>query len=191
MNRKLLVGLAAVALFATPAVANEFDAQLTKIGRTQIAKFVEVPEIIEAIKAQNAVTGSYDQAKIDALDKQWRGEVSASDRPLISATMGNPASAYLKKIEADSKGLFSEIFVMDAKGLNVAQSEVTSDYWQGDEPKWQQTFPKGKDAIHISDVEKDESTQTYESQVSVPVVDPANGSVIGAITVGVNVELLQ
>jgi hypothetical protein len=105
--------------------------------------------------------------------------------------MGNPASAYLKKIEADSKGLFSEIFVMDAKGLNVAQSEVTSDYWQGDEPKWQQTFPKGKDAIHISDVEKDESTQTYESQVSVPVVDPANGSVIGAITVGVNVELLQ
>jgi hypothetical protein len=69
MNRKLLVGLAAVALFASPAVANEFDAQLTKIGRTQIAKFVEVPEVIEAIKAQNAVTGSYDQAKIDALDK--------------------------------------------------------------------------------------------------------------------------
>jgi hypothetical protein len=192
MQRKLLFGFAAAALVVTPAVAaNEFATQLTELGHAQIAKFVEVPEIIQAIKAQNAVTGAYDQAKIDALDKQWRAEVGAADQPLISAATGNPASAYLKKVEADSKGLFTEIFVMDAKGLNVAQSEVTSDYWQGDEPKWQETFPKGKDAINISDVEKDESTQTYQSQVSVAVVDPADGSVIGAVTVGVNVELLQ
>ena len=87
--------------------------------------------------------------------------------------------------------MITEIFVMDARGLNVAQSDVTSDYWQGDEAKWQDTFSKGPGAVHISEVEEDESTQTFQSQVSMSVTDPADGSVIGAITVGVNVEMLN
>ena len=65
----------------------------------------------------------------------------------------------------DSEGLFTEIFVMDAVGLNVAASDTTSDFWQGDEAKWQQTYSAGSGAVHISDVELDESTQSYQSQV--------------------------
>ncbi len=49
---------------------------------------------------------------------------------------------------------------------------------------------KGPDSIHISEVEEDESTQSYQSQLSLPVVDPSSGAVIGAITLGINVELL-
>ena len=79
---------------------------------------------------------------------------------------------------------------MDDKGLNVAQSSVTSDYWQGDEAKWQKTFQAGPNAYHIGDVEEDESTQMFQSQVSYAITDPASGKVIGAITVGVNVEEL-
>ena len=100
------------------------------------------------------------------------------------------AAEFLRAKKEASKGLFTEIFVMDNKGLNVGQSDVTSDYWQGDEAKWQKTFLVGPKAIHISDVKKDESTQTYQSQLSLPVVDPANNQVIGAITLGVNVEQL-
>jgi hypothetical protein len=84
--------------------------------------------------------------------------------------------------------MYTEIFVMDNKGLNVGQSDVTSDYWQGDEAKWQKTYQVGPDAIHVSDVEQDESSQVFQAQVSVPVVD--GGQVIGAVTVGVNVDAL-
>jgi hypothetical protein len=80
---------------------------------------------------------------------------------------------------------------MDNKGLNVGQSGITSDYWQGDEAKWQKTYGKGPDAILIDDVEFDESSQTFQSQVSLPVVDSISGEVIGAVTVGVNMDLLQ
>jgi hypothetical protein len=73
----------------------------------------------------------------------------------------------------------------------VAQSDITSDYWQGDEEKWAEVYPKGAGALHLSEVEQDESTQIYQSQISMPVVDPADGAVIGAVTVGVNVEMLQ
>ena len=40
----------------------------------------------------------------------------------------------------------------------------------------------------VDDVEFDESSQAYQSQVSVAVVDPKTNKVIGAVTVGVNVE---
>jgi hypothetical protein len=80
---------------------------------------------------------------------------------------------------------------MDNKGLNVAQSDVTSDYWQGDEAKWKKSFLAGPDGLFIDEVEFDESTQTYQAQVSVSIADPDSGEAIGAITVGVNVELLE
>lgn len=79
---------------------------------------------------------------------------------------------------------------MDNHGLNVGQSEITSDYWQGDEAKWQKTFLAGAGSMHISEVEQDEFTQTYQSQLSLPVIDPASGAVIGVITIGTNVEAL-
>src|SRR3546814_14062372 len=105
------------------------------------------PVVIDAIKAQNAKHASLAQDKIDALDKQWRAETKAGAKPLIDSVIGNPLSAYLKKKEADSKGLVTEIFVMEDKGLNVGQSDVTSDYWQGDVAKWQKTYSVGPKAI--------------------------------------------
>ena len=40
----------------------------------------------------------------------------------------------------------------------------------------------------IGDVELDESTQTFQSQLSMSITDQATGKVIGAITVGIDVE---
>jgi hypothetical protein len=39
-------------------------------------------------------------------------------------------------------------------------------------------------------VEFDDSTQFYQSQVSMPIRDPATGDLIGAITFGINVQSL-
>ncbi|MEO0930160.1 MAG: hypothetical protein AAFY14_05850, partial [Pseudomonadota bacterium] len=88
-------------------------------------------------------------------------------------------------------GFVTEVFVMDDKGLNVAQSVETSDYWQGDEAKWKETYQVGPDALHISDVEFDESTGFYQSQASLAIKDPESGEVIGAITFGINVQNLM
>ncbi|HUG60550.1 MAG TPA: hypothetical protein VMP03_01820 [Methylomirabilota bacterium] len=174
-----------------PVAANDFAAELNALAAGKIKEIVQSAELIEAIKAQNTVTEGYDQAKIDELDKIWRAEVDAADQPLIDATLDNATSAFLASYRESSDGLFTEIFAMDNKGLNVGQSDVTSDYWQGDEAKWQETFLIGPDAVHLSDVELDESTQTLQSQISVSVVDPDSGAPIGAVTFGVNVELLD
>lgn len=181
---------AMLSLVAAPHAQDEFTAPLTELAKTEIAAFASDPALIAAIVAQNAVTGAYDQAQIDALDKQWRAEVGAASKPLIDATLANAASQYLAGIQDASAGKYTEIFAMDAKGLNVGQSTLTSDYWQGDEDKFTMSFGAGADAVHISEIEQDESTQIFQSQVSVPITDPATGALIGAITVGVDVSML-
>jgi len=62
---------------------------------------------------------------------------------------------------------------------------VTSDYWQGDEAKFTQTYAVGSDAVHFSDIDFDESSQSYQAQISFTIIDPASGAPIGAMTVGV------
>ncbi|PCI05329.1 MAG: hypothetical protein COB78_01590 [Hyphomicrobiales bacterium] len=189
MRNLLSVIAVTAAMLTTPALANDYADQLTVLAKSKLQEIAHDANLKAAVMAQNTKTSGYDQGKVDALDKQWRAEVDASDKPLITETLANSTSAYLKKVQEASGGLFTEIFAMDAKGLNVGQSSVTSDYWQGDEAKWQKTYSMGADAVHISDVEEDESTQIFQSQVSIPVLGD-DGKPIGAITFGVNVEAL-
>ncbi len=146
------------------------------------------PAILNAVIAQNAAHAGLGQAEIDALDARWRDELSRADRPMIEAILSNPLSLYLKGRQRAAEGVITEIFVMDNRGLNVGQSDITSDYWQGDEAKWQESF--GGRALHVEDAERDESTLLMQSQASLPVRDPATGAVIGTITVGVNLDAL-
>jgi hypothetical protein len=174
----------------TVANANEFEGQLRNYA-DDVKAWLSDPLVIDAVKAQNAENAGLSQDDIDKLDKEWRTETLATDKPLIDKVLARPLSKFLREKADETEGLITEIFVMDNKGLNVGQSDVTSDYWQGDEAKWQKTFPVGPDAIHMSDVELDESTQTYQSQLSLPVIDSDGITVIGAVTVGINVELLE
>ena len=181
--------LAAV-LAAAPAAANDLAPAIRSYLDTDIAPWAGDPRLAAAIAAQNATTAAYQQDDIDRLDQTWRAEVGAADSALIRSVLDNPASAFLRERVEASGGTITEVFVMDARGLNVAASGLTSDYWQGDEEKFTETFPHGRDAVHISDIEFDESTQSYQAQVSLPIADPATGAVIGAMTVGLNADRL-
>ncbi len=185
---KLSMTVAAGLFFATTAFASEYVGPITQHADTKVKAWISNSVIINAVKAQNAKNASLGQAEIDKLDKKWRAEVGAGSKPMIDEVLSNALSGFLKNQQAASNGLYTEIFVMDNKGLNVGQSEVTSDYWQGDEAKWKKTFLAGTNAVHIGKVKKDESTQKFQSQLSLPIVD--GGKNIGAITIGISVDEL-
>ena len=188
---KYFAVFAAVTLTASPVVASDFSASIEEFYRSEVAGWANDPALVEAVTSQNAMTGGYDQAEIDALDQAWRAEVGQAERPTIAPVLTSVTSDMLRERVAEYGGQITEIFVMDAVGLNVAASDVTSDYWQGDEDKFSETFLKGPDGLHISDVEFDESTQRYQGQVSFSIVDPVTGLAVGAMTVGVDAESLM
>ncbi|MGD1926469.1 MAG: hypothetical protein ACFB03_20130 [Paracoccaceae bacterium] len=190
IGNTLLAAAAASALMGT-AQANEFEPALRELAEQKIMQIASDPAIIAAIRARNTETNGLAEDQIIALDKKWRAEVGTTSTPTISPVLEGPVANALRALRDESEGLFTEIFVMDMVGLNVAASDTTSDYWQGDEAKWQQTYGAGAGAVHISEVELDESTQSYQSQISVAISDPSSGTPIGAATFGVNVEFLE
>lgn len=153
-----------------------------------IMSWAQSAQVIDAVNAQNTQTAGTSEEQILALDTEWRAQVGKASQPLISDVMGRDLSAFLAEQVAASGGRITEIFVMDAVGLNVAASDVTSDYWQGDEEKHSKTYGAGPGAVFVDAIEFDESAQSYQGQVSVSLTDPATGQVVGAMTIGLNAE---
>ena len=190
MIKKSLVLFSAVVVFGavTVAHADQHEATMRNLAENQIKTWAGDAKVIQAVKDQNAKHESLNQTDIDKLDKQWRAETKSGSKPMIDEVLANTLSQFLKSVKNNGQGIYTEIFVMDNRGLNVGQSDVTSDYWQGDEAKWKKTFKVGPEAVHIGKVKKDESTQTFQSQISIAIADPATKQVIGAVTVGIDVE---
>mgnify|MGYP003624844340 CR=1 FL=1 len=194
MIRKVLFPLLTVALAAglvTSAPAEEYRIAIQKLVESDMRDWIQSEQVVTAIREQNKTTATLNQSDIDSQDKAWRLETEGGDQKMINAVLGNALSAYLRDVQSKSGGLYTEIFVMDMKGLNVGQSDITSDYWQGDEAKWQGAYGGGASALLIDEVDFDDSSQAYQSQVTLAVIDPANNETIGAITVGVNVDMLD
>ena len=191
-SRKIVILVASAAIFLSAGLASAEEAYVAPVKdylETNVKTWINDPVIIEAIKAQNAKNAGLSQADVDALDQKWRAEVEGSDRAMIDGVLGNPVSALLKAKQEASEGTITEVFIMDAKGLNVGQNDVTSDYWQGDEDKFQKSFGAGAGAIFVDEAEKDESTQVLQSQASITIVDES-GAPIGAVTIGINLDSL-
>lgn len=196
LRKTFVLGAAVAALSVAISTASfadetEIKAKAEDYTKSEVAKWVADADVIAAINAANAANAGYNQGKIDELDKQWRAEVGAAARPLIDQVMASSASAKAKGWCEGAGGVVTEIILMDNKGLNVGICDATSDYWQGDEAKYQNTFAKGAGSVFVDDVEQDSSTQKFQVQSSMTVVDPASGQAIGVVTVGLDADGLM
>jgi hypothetical protein len=173
---------------AAPAVSTDI---ITPDFVQGLRQKLQQPVTILSITASNKNHEGVQEAEIDKMDAAWKSEAKSDDEPLIAEILSSPLSSYLLYTQAKSAGLFTEIFIMDKFGLNVGQSSVTSDYWQGDEAKFQKTFAVGPDAVFIDEPEFDEDTKTWRAQVNLTIVDPATKTAIGAATAEINLTELQ
>ena len=142
------------------------------------------PVIVAAVKAENAKSKTLDQIK--AMDKEWRATPGLSS--YMKSMLDSDCGKHLRNIQ-ESAAYYAEIFVMDNQGANVAMTDKTSDYWQGDEAKFIESYKDGAGAVHIGKIKFDDSTQAYLVQVSIPVKE--DDVVIGAITIGIDVDQVE
>lgn len=154
----------------------------------EIRDWLSNPVVEMSVVAQNRRHEGVDSIEINALDQAWRAERQSRDQPLIAATLSSPLSNYLTQIQAASGGILTEIFVVDAFGLNVGQSSITADFWQGDEAKYQKTFLVGPTTVFIDEPEFNEETKTWRTQVNLTLAK--DGKPIGAVTVEYNLSEL-
>jgi hypothetical protein len=193
LGRLLLTAASALALSGAVAAAEPAKPDIQKLVTPEVIKqmrtWIESDIVRISIATQNERLSKLDQATIDTLDKQWVKERESEDKPLIAATLSNPLSIYLSRMQGRSLGLYAEIFIMDQNGLNVGQSSITSDFWQGDEAKFQKTYDVAPDAVFIDEPEFDDEMKVWRGQVNFTVTD-TDGKSIGAATVELNLTEL-
>lgn len=158
--------------------------KIKEFTKTKLLALATNPVIVAEVKSQNAKKMSMDEIK--KIDEEWSN--AEDELPIQTEKMNNACAKELSSVVA-SNPMIAEIFVMDNQGGNVGQNRLTSDYWQGDEPKWQNVYNGGKGGILIDKEKLDKSTNIMTQQISVPVLDE-NGQVIGAICCGINVSML-
>ncbi len=142
------------------------------------------PVLVRATRQQNRVGLTMDEIK--RRDDAWRGSKELT--PFKLSQQESRAGKLLKRF-VDRSISFNEAFLTDVQGANVAAYPATSDYWQGDEDKWIESYRGGDSRIFIGPLELDDSTQTYAVQISAPVLDRDRS--IGILIVGVTISYLE
>ena len=184
MNKAIFItGILATSMFTGVAMAGGVKDVVPEIEAAAAS-----PAVVKAVKEQNA--RGLTLAKIQETDKEWMAVTDAKKSPtdFMKSFESNAAAKALDGIE-QSKPYLVEFILTDNQGANVAVTDITSDYWQGDEPKFTNAFADGKGAVYIARPQKDKSTGEVISQVSVPVMD--GGKAIGTLTVGVRVDKVK
>ncbi|MCD1616902.1 hypothetical protein ACFSDD_11480 [Salipiger marinus] len=187
----MLKYLTAALLLSTPVHALDVGDALGVYLDRQVMTWAQDPLLMSALEAQNIRHAGMEAAAYTELDQRWSAELGRTPAPLVDSVLQTPASDFLRARMEESKGLITEVFMMDVHGLNVASAGITSDIWQGDEAKFTETFAKGTGARHFSQIEFDDSRGVYQTQMSFTLSDPVTGAPIGAMTVGINAEMMQ
>lgn len=151
-----------------------------------LATWAQEEEILNAVVARNEQGTSLEA--IQALDARWvAGEAESELEEILS----NSCAERLKQLLA-ADDAYREGLVMDAQGALVCLTGPSSDYWQGDEAKWQRAFDDGAGQVFVDRPRYDSSARAILVQISVPISIPTSGPIersgrtIGVLTVGID-----
>ncbi|MBL0871530.1 MAG: hypothetical protein IBJ18_13235 [Phycisphaerales bacterium] len=191
---------------AEPAAAStSADSAAEKVKayteKTLVPYFNSFTELKDELKAANAARKTWAAYSEDW--KKWTpaeaeknkdsftyGEYlwsAKKDKTFRSQHTSTKAAEAMKTFQTKSAGAVAECFVTDAKGANVVQTAITSDWFQGDEEKFTKVENK-KDCFYPAPKRDDTVGQTGV-QVSIPIWD--NNEFIGVAVVLVIAEKID
>ncbi len=147
------------------------DTAYARVARAQA--IARDSSIHAAVSASNALVEP--PSLVSRRDALW---ISNPRDPLRQEIVQAPCSARVRELVKDDPFVV-EAFVMNDRGTLVCSTIETSDYWQGDEAKWQRTFVDGKDPF-VEEPAFDISSGNYAIQLSVPIAEA--GKRTGAVT---------
>lgn len=176
--------------------------KLQQLATTDAMTWLQDPELLKQLLSINQQHVALTPKAILNLDSQWQAAVERGNTlEWMTAILSSPLSVQLNRWQQTAHGRYTELLVTDSKGVLVAASRRTTDYWQGDEEKFiepmkrnlpgmphpQGWLDRGRDG-RVTHVNYDASTQHFLSHISFLIRENEGGQPIGVLTFGVNVE---
>ena len=143
----VIIGLLVVGMTGMVYAAEKAPQKIKDLANSTLAAVGTDPVIVKAVKDENAKRKSLTQ--IQDKDKAWKATPGIAD--YMQAIMDSECGKHLRSVQ-NGTPYYAEIFVMDNQGANVAMTDKTSDYWQGDEAKFKKSFNGGSGAVFVDEV---------------------------------------
>ncbi len=179
--------VATVGAALASAQASDLDTGVRAAFESYVAPWLNHAEIQDAVRAQNAEHAALTDEEVLAFDQRWRADGGGAQ---FDEIMAKSCSSFMIDQQNRSGGLIVELFIVDLKGLNVCQTVITSDVFQGDEPKFQVPISGGASGEIIEEMEWDDEIGSFLQKISRTITDSNTGEVIGTVTAGLAIDLL-
>lgn len=141
--------------------------------------------LLQHLQRLNDDRSSWPAEEVEAIEAAWRQTDHPLQEPDLIQHLDPELARQLSQWQEQQNGVVSEIFVTDANGWLAATVEATSDFIQSDERIFQ-SVADGDRRWHVSTIRYDESSQLFQSQISIPVLE--DGTLLGVLVVGIDVE---
>ncbi|MDO8523225.1 MAG: hypothetical protein Q7S12_03025, partial [bacterium] len=169
------------------ALSPEIEAVLSQKMMT-VEALAKDPIILKEVALINEKNKNLTSAEITALDNKWRASKGIDD--FIKPFLTNKTAVQLFAFQEKNPG-FPEIFVTDKYGLNVGQTDKTSDYYQADEDWWVNAYANGIGKSYHGAIEFDDSAQSEAISIYVPIKDPSSSAVVGVIKAVLSIAAIK
>ena len=170
------------------AVTDYEQKLIEELLASKIERWKHLPTMEALLIERNLKSRRFSKQEIAERDKKWTQAFTQQDFSYSIDLVDQALSAQLREIKKQSQDVLTEIIVTDARGLNIAISDMTSDYWQGDEEKFTEAFSKPANTMHFGEINYDESTKRFQLQISVPLYSEEKVEPLGVMVFGVDVE---
>lgn len=124
----------------TRARIREFENQYNRAIQLLRVKLQD-SVVLDAVQRANVRDRDITLAQIEELDREWRNPGLEISRKLTDKDCNESLTLF-----QNTYGAYAEIFVTNVHGLNVCETNKTTDYYQADEEWWQRTFASGTTA---------------------------------------------
>jgi len=183
-NRKLTTCMA-----GQMGLSAEEERRIRKLWAGLVTELISVLDIRQIIESGPRQVNFTD---VMTIDSKWQALAPLAMPELAARILALPGSRALEAWHRSRDGLVTEAMLINRMGTVAAMSRLTSDYWQGDEPKFQLAMQgAGGDpgrALFISPIRYDSSTGRFQIDVSAPVLSGNGDQPEGVVVVGLDIE---
>ena len=183
----ILFSMAYVLLFANGALAESQEDRL-RGDLPEIQSAIMQQNLVKTLRIVNENRRDMTQAEIDGLEAIWQAELNSGNQPLITGVVRNITALRLRKVIRDTGRVVSEIKVVDARGISIAQTTVFPSIWLGTDGNTPNIAAADPNMVLISNVESEALNRSRQLEAFFPVADPDTNELIGAVILVVEAE---
>lgn len=171
---------------STTRLTNDERVVIYRKSEPLLTELLKNPALKNGVTAQNA-SGRFRPDDVAGFELAWQAFKEGKANESLASVLNGPLAGELRALSDNSKGLVREIIVTDKYGFNVAVTDLTSDFYQGDEEKFQRLLAEPKREYHTGTIQFDASSGLFLVHISVPLRND-DGKLIGGLILGIDPE---